>query len=79
MPTSREETLLALGRHGKVTGGSGFIYGSVAEVHSSGDYVLFARSGRFKPVWRHRRDLDLHETASWAIQVPAKPTDPSHA
>lgn len=74
MATSREEALLALGRYGKVNGGNGHFYGRIAEVHTSGDYVLFERRGRFKPVWRHRNDLDLHETSRWAFQGPVKPT-----
>ncbi|WP_454914429.1 hypothetical protein [Variovorax gossypii] len=74
MATTREAALLSLGRHGKVLGGNGHYYGTIIDVHSSGDYVLFDRRGRSRPAWRHRDDLSIHETADWTFRGPPAPT-----
>ncbi len=77
MATTRAAALLSLGRHGKVSGGNGYFYGTIIDVHSSGDYVLFARSGRSHPAWRHRDDLTLHATADWDFRGPRLPKNDS--
>lgn len=73
MATTRAAALLSLGRFGKVLGGNGYFYGSIIDVHSSGDYVLFDRRGRSRPAWRHRDDLTIHEIPDWAFYGPSKP------
>lgn len=70
MPTSKDEALLAKGRHGRFnqypgTGERGpFFYGRVADVHSGGDYMLLETGqARRRTRWVHRRDVHLHPVA----------------
>lgn len=62
MSTSREEALQALNRTCKVRqpGGS-YAYGTVVEVHASGDFLKFQKgvAGRVKPQWYRREDVAL--------------------
>lgn len=60
--TSREEALQALNRTCKVRQPSGgYAYGTVVEVHTSGDYLKFQKgvAGRVKPQWYSREDVVL--------------------
>lgn len=61
--TSRQEALQALNRTCKVRQPSGsYAYGTVVEVHPSGDYLKFQKGvgGRVKPQWYRREEVVLH-------------------
>ncbi|MBA9869647.1 hypothetical protein D7S78_22770 [Ralstonia pickettii] len=62
MSTSREEALHALNRACKVRQRSGrYAYGTIVEVHASGDYLKFQKGmdGRLKPQWYRRESVVL--------------------
>jgi hypothetical protein len=58
---TREEALDSVGKYGKVDNGYQFNTGQVVEVHSTGEFVKFARGGRMTPRWFSRKDVTLHE------------------
>lgn len=59
----KEQALQARGRCGCVRGGNGFHYGRVVDVHSSGEFLKFDRSGAAKPRWYSRDEVLLYPIA----------------